>query len=447
MTRRRRKVQPFLGDEIDILSRDPHSYLQRREASISVLSRFDKCFAATWLDNDRVLFGTKDNQLAVYRVSTRECATVDLPRRSGAATTTHDLNARPGPVGLWRRHTTADEPEELSDDASGETTLTAAMENCGIHAIAVNPSRTRMVTGASNPNDAAVFTLPELLPTAMCVGHSDWVFGLDWITDNIFASGSRDSTVKIWSVPDVDPAASAARQLTEPLAALDNHRDRVRDLKYCLESKRLASVSVEGGVMFTDPETMRVAERTRIRGKRELVCVATDGKLLAAGSAEHISFFDNRVSSIVRDERLVDDNREGIRSLSFCGGGRLLTCGSGGGEITFFDARAGKFLPATRGANVLDDAPAYGACLTPPGSLETSPIASPRDEPESPRLALEMGEGWLDREHHVFLNHFSAADVLHACYAHAWDPTGTRLMVAGGPLAYGLRGCYLGVWG
>ena len=199
--------------------------------------------------------------------------------------------------------------------------------------------------------------------------------------------------------------------------------------------------------MFTDPETMRVAERTRIRGKRELVCVATDGKLLAAGSAEHISFFDNRVSSIVRDERLVDDNREGIRSLSFCGGGRLLTCGSGGGEITFFDVRAGKFLPATRGANVLDDAPAYGACLTPPGSLETSPIASPRDEPESPRLALEMGEGWLDREHHVFVNHFSAADVLQACYAHAWDPTGTRLMVAGGPLAYGLRGCYLGVWG
>jgi hypothetical protein len=27
------------------------------------------------------------------------------------------------------------------------------------------------------------------------------------------------------------------------------------------------------------------------------------------------------------------------------------------------------------------------------------------------------------------------------CYA-----AGTRLMVAGGPLAYGLRGCYVGVW-
>ena len=312
----------------------------------------------------RALRLAKDNQLAVYRVSTRECATVDLPRRSGAATTTHNLNARPGSVGLWRRHTTADEPEELSDDESGETTLTAAMENCGIHAIAVNPSRTRMVTGASNPNDAAVFTLPELLPTAMCVGHSDWVFGLDWITDNIFASGSRDSTVKIWSVPDVDPAASAARQLTEPLAALDNHRDRVRDLKYCLESKRLASVSVEGGVMFTDPETMRVAERTRIRGKRELVCVATDGKLLAAGSAEHISFFDNRVSSIVRDERLVDDNREDSFALVLRRWASAHLRQRRGRDYVLRRA-SGKFLPATRGANVLDDAPAYGACLTP----------------------------------------------------------------------------------
>ena len=150
-------------------------------------------FAATWLDNDRVLLAPRitNSRCTECRRRMRHGGPPAVSRRSGAATTTHNLNARPGSVGLWRRHTTADEPEELSDDESGETTLTAAMENCGIHAIAVNPSGTRMVTGASNPNDAAVFTLPELLPTAMCVGHSDWVFGLDWITDNIFASGSR----------------------------------------------------------------------------------------------------------------------------------------------------------------------------------------------------------------------------------------------------------------
>lgn len=30
--------------------------------------------------------------------------------------------------------------------------------------------------------------------------------------------------------------------------------------------------------------------------------------------------------------------------------------------------------------------------------------------------------------------------------AHAWDPTGSRLFVAGGPLASGLQGSYMAVW-
>ena len=33
-----------------------------------------------------------------------------------------------------------------------------------------------------------------------------------------------------------------------------------------------------------------------------------------------------------------------------------------------------------------------------------------------------------------------------ACYAHAWDPTSTRMFCAGGPLAFGLKGVYMGLW-
>tara|TARA_B100001142_G_scaffold321095_2_gene367224 strand:+ start:49 stop:357 length:309 start_codon:yes stop_codon:yes gene_type:complete len=62
-------------------------------------------------------------------------------------------------------------------------------------------------------------------------------------------------------------------------------------------------------------------------------------------------------------------------------------------------------------------------------------------------LRLEMTRGWLDREHHVYLEYFQHEQTpANACYAHEWDSTGTRLLVAGGPLAFGLRGCYLGVW-
>ena len=127
----------------------------------------------------------------------------------------------------------------------GATPITAAF-----HAVAMNASRTRMATGAANPADAAVFSLPDVRPTALLTGHTDWVFGLDWVTDNLLASGSRDGIVKLWTVPDEpagygrgssgygrdDDAAAApsyAQISSDPNDTLVFHYDKVRDLKWC----------------------------------------------------------------------------------------------------------------------------------------------------------------------------------------------------------------------
>ena len=82
-------------------------------------------------------------------------------------------------------------------------------------------------------------------------------------------------------------------------------------------------------------------------------------------------------------------------------------------------------------------------------------IAPPSARPPNRRnkaaaLALRTGQGFLDREHDAFIDYFADAEdwfaARNACYAHAWDDSGTRLLVTGGPLAYGLKGCYVGVW-
>ena len=43
-------------------------------------------------------------------------------------------------------------------------------------------------------------------------------------------------------------------------------------------------------------------------------------------------------------------------------------------------------------------------------------------------------------------DHFHGQLLPHACYAHAWDASGSRLFSCGGPLAFGLRGCYMALW-
>ena len=226
--------------------------------------------------------------------------------------------------------------------------------------------------------DAAVFSVSAgdddasgaagglLSPSALLVGHRDWVFGVDWITDNVLASGSRDTTVRIWSVPDSAESSearggvaktrrgeNAVPEIRVPVASIRAHADRVRDVKYVRGARRPASLSVDGTVVFTDPETMAVSETRRLRSRRELMCLATDGvDAVAVGSQAHVALLDHRqrAGRSACEKRLPHDDADGVRSLSFSGGGRLLTVGGGGGgRLFFFDVAAGKYLPRVRG--------------------------------------------------------------------------------------------------
>ena len=534
----------------------------------SLIAGFDKCFAAAWLDHKHVVLGTKDNALVVMDVDARSCERVALPARReyrpaerrrhprrfatrnadvyvGDVLTRRDSN--PGGHALMRVETTivanVVEPRatlrdffggfgdvwgSLAEDVATSPSTSGfdsasdsdsdwdsdsdvnhpfrAAENCGIHAIAINPSRTRLVTGGENPCDAAVFSVSAgdddasgaagglLSPSALLVGHRDWVFGVDWITDNVLASGSRDTTVRIWSVPDSAESSeahggvaktrrgeNAVPEIRVPVASIRAHADRVRDVKYVRGARRLASLSVDGTVVFTDPETMAVSETRRLRSRRELMCLATDGvDTVAVGSQAHVALLDHRqrAGRSACEKRLPHDDADGVRSLSFSGGGRLLTIGGGGGRLFFFDVAAGKYLPRVRGEEDEDgslgaraDERRDDAAKDASGGLPDSPgvrdarrvhgddaIAPPGMRPprdgarrrNAAPLAFRTGEGFLDREHDAFLEHFATSEdwfaARNACYAHAWDASGTRLLVTGGPLAYGLKGCYVGVW-
>jgi hypothetical protein len=36
-----------------------------------------------------------------------------------------------------------------------------------------------------NPNELAIFRTEDWKPMAICTGHSDWIFGADWVSEDV----------------------------------------------------------------------------------------------------------------------------------------------------------------------------------------------------------------------------------------------------------------------
>lgn len=162
-----------------------------------------------------------------------------------------------------------------------------------------------------------------------------------------------------------------------------------------------------------DINTFRsVGDPIKLPHTRENVCMSVneDGSMFAIGSQSHVTFVDPRVAKPNSTRSIQCKQRGcGIRSLSFKND--LLTFGTGQGTVYFYDIRAEKYLELLCGAPVL----------------------------------LEAGPGWLfhdDTYHDFFVGH----DYPNAIYTHCYDPAGTRLFTAGGPLPAGLYGNYAALW-
>ncbi|BDA46679.1 DDB1- and CUL4-associated factor 12 [Coccomyxa sp. Obi] len=388
-----------------LLNRLP-TVMREREFPCWVWKEFDKAFACEWLDSETVVVGTKCNKLLCLNTTTRQFQRVAMPR------------APPRPAGAAQ-----------ADPA-------APVTGCGIHSIALSPDRRLLATGGANPSDCQILAVrdggaadaapgaQQLAPVQTLVGHTDWVFGIAWVTDRHVVTGSRDQHVKLWKV-DTEPGCSPNQQpLVSEVPALSHTREernyKVRDVKFSPSLGRLATLTTNGCVQFWDPHCI-FERNVRLKHSKEVVCLAMSDSLLAVGSQSHITLVDPRKKTAVQDIESLDD-AHGVRSLNFLD--HLLSCGSGQGKLFFYDLRASAYLDLSPVAE----------------QPHLSSVAAPE------RGCLQCGTGYLNMSDPVYLEHFSHEQVFNACYSHAWDPSQTRLAAVGGPLAYGLRGTYMSVW-
>jgi len=346
---------------------------------------------------------------------------------------------------------------------------------CGIHSIAFNPTRDLIATGGANPSDCLILRSDDFTPIQTLVGHLDWLFGTAWLSSRHLVTGSRDGSVALWNI-DYEPqhndsGNSIQQQQQQPVITTQykdygdkadmkrKYRGKVRDLKYNYDLARLGVLSTEGCIKLQDPNVdLRVCRSIDLPGARELVCMALGSEIAAAGCLNHVWLLDprRRQAEIMRLTHANQD--QGTRSVSI--NGSLLTFGTGKGVVAFFDIRNQKLVPTEPApdphmqssyhwvdrAGVChnsDSCPAIAAAGGNPDILHYKMGLTRALKPR--KICLTTGKGHLV-EDATFHELFYGEIIPNACYAHAWDPSGRRLFTCGGPLAFGLKGCYMGIW-
>ena len=333
---------------------------------------FNKIFAQAWLDEERFLTGSKDNRLALWTVAGRaagQCSVAELPLPPAQ---------RPAP------------------EAQG-----------GIHSLALDGPRRLLATGSGSPNEVAVLEAARgFRARAVCAGHTDWVFGCEWVAEGVLWTASRDRTLKVWRVPDEAAEEGGRPAVLAAGATLKHHSDRVRALRHDAVQGVAASLGSDRRLALWDPPTGQLLRSCATRDHEDLIALDADPRfgLFAVGGRDFVSFFDRRVEGILRSVQTCNRGM-GVRSLCFRDA--LLSVGGGLGRLSFFDLAAGKFRRFGEG----EAARSYRQVTGPP-----QPRAD--GEPQEPQ----------------------------AVYVHRWDDAGARLFVGGGPLLLQASGGHASLW-
>jgi hypothetical protein len=401
-------------------TRIPCIILQRGRCGVRNLTsaaRYNKMFASEWYDGNTVLLVTKCNRLLQLDIPTGEFKQIETPKREPRPFSTRNIGTSSSMVLI------------VSSLVLGKISWHAGWGNSGKHCIGFNPSRTMFATGGTDPADLLIMDAVSMKPKVCLIGHKDWIFGTAWVTDSHVVSASRDCSVGLWNVkleekgmPSTDPnfpQSSVIRyQENEEGDGVVFNGDfsaRIRDVKFCDTTEKLAVLSSDGGVRIMDP----FAELAKVKSfyipdSLEAVCMAQQPNKICIGCKRLAYLIDPRVRTLRHNVAtfMSPDERSGVRSVEMRD--NVLSYGTGRGSLVFHDLRL-----VDSGKTILQGD--RSLC-----SILSSPFHGYYEGMER----LQFGNRRLDE----------------AIYSHKWDHSGTRLFYCGGPLMCGFDGHFCGIY-
>ncbi|KAG0289448.1 DDB1- and CUL4-associated factor 12 [Linnemannia gamsii] len=295
--------------------------------------------------------------------------------------------------------------------------MAAAQTWAGVRSLSINPSRTLLAIGGGDPFQVTIYSIPGYEPVGIMYGHSDLVFSLTWVTDTVLISGSRDGSMRVWSMDSsvmaTLPSVTVPIEVRFPVLSQEEKKTKVRDLSLNKGTGQLMTLTTDGYVKLWDRESYIQISKLKLLRSTETVCLASnaDANLFAVGSQSHITVIDPRTSGLVHETDSCDEGW-GVRALDFKS--HIITTGGGYGRIGYYDLRAQRYLDGF-------------------------------DNGQNTRRYQDIGSGWLNRET-TYAGSITGITIRNAVYTMQYDSTGTRLFAAGGPLQLGLCGSYAGLW-
>ena len=171
-------------------------------------------------------------------------------------------------------------------------------------------------------------------------GHSDSIFSVSYSPDGKYvASGSHDSTVKIWEV-----------ETARCLKTLRGHTDGVQSVAYSPDGKYISSGASDGKVKFWEVESGRCIQTDENATGISCITYSPDGKDLAIAKFSsgmiQVKNLETGVFSFFEVQAI---HKEFIRELCYSPDGKYLASGSEDKTIKIWDVQTKKCICTLEG--------------------------------------------------------------------------------------------------
>lgn len=199
-----------------------------------------------------------------------------------------------------------------------------------------------VATGSAD-STLRLWSISEAKELAKLDGHTGAINCIAYSSaERVLISGSSDSTIRLWSVPD-----------GKHLVTLKGHSDEVSCLAVSPDGRLLASGSLDNGIrLWVLPEGRELKEMKEHQGSVWSLAFSPDGKILASGGG--LNDHTLKLWSVPDGSSLktLEGHKGLVRTIIFSESGRSVISGSGDNTVRVWDTHTGveqKVLKAHKG--------------------------------------------------------------------------------------------------